>query len=121
MEILTQIFSRKLKRENEELKKELETLKKLVIFDLSKVFALKEGKVFIGDYEITDKLKKVLKEESAYIKNTELWKIMRNTLIKITHEVMFEKSKDFEDMRTGKAMLYNLDIQQKLLEKINEF
>lgn len=43
---------------------------------------------------------------------------MQETLKYQAQKIMFDNSKDFNDMLGGKYMLYNLDIQQKLLDQL---
>lgn len=61
-----------------------------------------------------------LKEEAAYIKRTDLWNIMQNRLADVARKTMFEKSKDFNDMLSGKLMLYNLQVQKDIIDKLLE-
>ena len=68
----------------------------------------------IGDAEALN-----LKEEAYYIQNTKMWRIMTDYLAEQARQVMFEKSRNFEDMRTGKALLYSIDIQKKILENLS--
>lgn len=77
-----------------------------------------EGKLMLGREVLTNEQKKSLKEEWSFIKMTKLWQIWQNTLADTARTTMFEKSNSFEDMRTGKAMLFNLDIQKKIGELI---
>lgn len=59
-----------------------------------------------------------LKQEVQLIKNTQLYSIFMNTVKDQAQQIMFTKSKDFDDMRTGKAMLYNLDILDNIIKTI---
>lgn len=48
--------------------------------------------------------------EAEMIYNTELYKHLISDLNFRSHEIMFTKSKSFDDMFFGKAMLYNTDL-----------
>jgi hypothetical protein len=61
-----------------------------------------------------------LKHEASHLKETELWKIFDNTLRSHAHKMMFVKSETFEDVLSGKLMLYNLDVQKKILDTLSE-
>lgn len=43
---------------------------------------------------------------------------MQETLKDEAQTIMFLKSKDFQDMLVGKMMLYNLDVQNKIVERV---
>jgi hypothetical protein len=74
----------------------------------------------IGNEQLTPELTRILKEEAAYVKRTMLWGLFQNTIAETARKTMFENSKDFDDIRTGKALLYNLDLQKKIIERILE-
>lgn len=76
--------------------------------------------MFIQGKKITDSELKMLKEESSYILRTRLWSILTNSLKDQAKKSMFERSKSWEDMLFGKAMLYNLDVQEKIIELIEK-
>lgn len=109
---------------NPEIENEIAFLRhereKFMAFDPKRVLTIVGGRVNLAGYELTEVESRVLKEEAVYLTKTELWGIFQNTLTETARKVMFEKSKDFDDMRTGKAMLYNLDVQKKIIEKILE-
>lgn len=71
--------------------------------------------IYLGKNLLTEKEIQALKEEARYIKATRLWQIMTDTLGNTARETMFEKAKDFDDMKTGKAILYAIDVQEKIL------
>jgi hypothetical protein len=59
-----------------------------------------------------------LKQEASILKETELWKIFDNTLRSHAHKMIFVKSETYEDVVSGKLMLYNLDIQKKIVDTL---
>lgn len=61
-----------------------------------------------------------LRHDANIIKDTDLWKIFENTLRSHAHKMMFTKSQTFDDVLSGKLMLYNLDIQKKILDTLSE-
>lgn len=62
----------------------------------------------------------VLKAEIDFIVKSRVWQILTNTLGDRARKVMFENATTFDDMRWGKAILYAIDIQQKIMEKIKK-
>lgn len=75
-------------------------------------------KIFLGGEIIDEKQLRMLREEAGYIKRTFLWKVLTNTLAEQARLTMFTHSKSWEDMLIGKMMLYNIDVQEKVLETI---
>lgn len=76
----------------------------------------KVGAIFLGKDKITDSEFKNLQEEASYLKNTRIWSILTNTLRDQAKKTMFEKSQNWDDMRFGKAMLYNIGVQENIVE-----
>jgi hypothetical protein len=84
------------------------TLENVIEFDN------KKG-VLINKETLTERQKKTLVEEAKYIEKTELWKILTSTLRHNAHQTMFEKSTVLDDLFFAKAMLYNIDVQEKIV------
>ena len=106
------------KQASDEIDRLKDEASSLMAFDSKKVMTNANGKLFLAGKELTPMEQKILKEEATYISKTELWGIFQNTIADTARKVMFENSKDFDDMRTGKAMLRNLDVQRKIIEII---
>lgn len=75
----------------------------------------------LGDEELTLQEIKNLKEEVKWYRQSKLYHININTLKNKAQEVMFKKSESFEDMRSGKMCLINIDIQENILKAIDTF
>ena len=90
----------------------------LCAVDVDRVISFEGNDLKINGEKITDQQRQILKEESTYIKRTDLWAIFQNTLADTARKTMFEKSKDFNDMMSGKLLLYALDVQKKIIEKL---
>lgn len=88
-------------------------LNAIVIEDVLKI---ERGQFIIGGQAMQENERAALREEARFVSKTRLWQIMQETLKATAQEKMFEKSVDFDDMKFGKTMLYNLDIQQKLID-----
>lgn len=74
----------------------------------------------LGGEKIDTHLLTKLKQEASLLKEMEIWKIFDHTLRSQANKVMFTKSTSFEDMITGKAMIYNLDVQKKIVETLEK-
>lgn len=92
--------------------------------DIISILQNKSGQVvqlFIGKEKITNNEWRGLNEEAKFIVNTRLWSIITNSLAEQAKIRMFESSKNDADMMFGKAMLYCIDTQKKLIEKIKQY
>ena len=59
-------------------------------------------------------------EEARIIKNTRLWPLLKNCLTNIAVLRIAHQGKDFEDSFFGKALLYELDVTQNILEQLSK-
>jgi hypothetical protein len=78
----------------------------------------KQGRVYLGEHLMSKQEIKSLQEEIKFIEKSQFWNIIMNSLPEQAKRIMFEKSETFDDMKTGKAMLRNLDIIDKLKDLI---
>lgn len=78
----------------------------------------KAGTLFLGGREVNPQEKKRLQNEAAFFQRSLLWKVMTSTLVEHSYQKMFRKSMSFDDLYFGKAMLYNVDVQEKILKKV---
>lgn len=62
-----------------------------------------------------------LYEEARYFQGSRLYKILMNSLRDQAQKVMYEKSESFDDMRNGKMMLYNLSVQENIIDAILKY
>lgn len=76
------------------------------------------GNVYLGGEKVTDQLAKELKQEANIMKELRLWNILTNTPKHQAKEVMFTKSKTFDDMMAGKMMLYTVDVQENIVNRL---
>ncbi len=88
------------------------------IFQVENVLSFKKDGVYLGEKKIDEKLLDRLKADARMYHNTELWKIMSETLMQDAQIRMFNNATDFQDMLNGKMVLYTIDIQQKMIEKL---
>lgn len=78
-------------------------------------------KVYIGGVEFTENEVKGLKEEVAFFKNTRLFSTFINTVAETARQTAFERSTNFEDMKTAKLMLLNLETLKQIMSVIENF
>jgi hypothetical protein len=78
----------------------------------------KEGYVLLGANPITKEEVSALQEEIKFLEKTRIWSIMTNGVCDLAKQIMFEKAQTFEDMRTGKAMLKNVELMKNTMIQI---
>lgn len=78
----------------------------------------KTGLVNIDGIPLTKQELTTLKAEVKALEGFRIWKIMSETTKHYAEERIFNKSINMDDIRYGKAMLYNLDLQKSILKVI---
>ena len=76
--------------------------------------------LLIGGRQLSTDETKILQEEARFIKRTMWWDLVQNTVVNTAKLKMFERSENFDDMRSGKGILYAADIYRKILDRILE-
>ena len=81
-----------------------------------------KGLVFIGGEMVTDPSRlSNLKSEADFILNSDLWKIISETITYMAHQRMFIKSETFDDLLSGKMWLYHVSIQKEILDILKSY
>lgn len=94
--------------------------------DITKVLTASKGPdglpkdIYLGSDPLTLTYIRNLKEEVRAFKAFNLYRILFETLKSQSCDIMFNRSKDFDDMRVGKAMLYNLGVQENIMKTIED-
>lgn len=78
-------------------------------------------KVMIKGEQIADAQWKSLASEVKALESLQAFSIIMNTLAEQAKLRMFEQSKTDNDIIFGKAMLFTLDTQKKLLEALKQY
>lgn len=78
-------------------------------------------RLYLGKEQITDGEYLTLLEEAKFLEKTRLWSILTNSLAEQAKLRMFEQAKTSEDLYFGKAMLYCIDTQKKLIDRIKTY
>lgn len=89
--------------------------------DMVLTYDKKTNLIFLKGEQISYSEAISLQQEVKFLKNTRIWSIMQETLKSHAYDTMVTKSKTFEDMRSGKLMLYNLNIQDKITSAVERF
>jgi hypothetical protein len=80
-----------------------------------------KGLVFIGGERVDEGRLMNLKTESEFFMNSELWKVLNETIRYMAYDTAFVKSTKWEDVLSSKMWLYHLDIQKKLMETFKSY
>lgn len=78
----------------------------------------KAGVVMIDGKPINPAEMKSLLAEAKAMSGFRLWSLMSNTTKHHAEEKIFNKSINMDDIRFGKAMLYNLSLQQSIINYV---
>lgn len=83
------------------------------------IIIIRNGIVYLNGEQIGESELKELKREASLIKELRLWKILTNTLRSDAQERMYNKAVNFDDMMAGKLLLYAIDLQEKIVNKLD--
>lgn len=78
----------------------------------------KDGLLYIGGKLATENQIINLKQEAKLFKDTLLWQMLMETGRWEAEKQMFKVGKNTDDMFFGKAMLYNRDLDEKIVDFI---
>lgn len=81
----------------------------------------KVGLLMVNNEQLSNSEISNLQSEIKFLKTTRIWKILTETLKDQARQVMFERATTFDDMKNGKMMLYNIDVQEKIVEIIEQY
>lgn len=73
-------------------------------------------RVLLGGKEVPIQLLKDLKFEAGKIESMKLWQVFQDTVKQQAYKAMFEKSETFDDLKSGKTMLYNLEVLKNIVD-----
>lgn len=92
-----------------------------VLVDMEKILTSnKQGQVFLNGVQIESKKLEQLKGEVIMLSNSLLWDIIVNTLEHQAQEIGWMKSKEIQDLMNAKMISYTVDVQRKILQKIEK-
>lgn len=78
----------------------------------------KTNVLFLGKEIITEEEKKLLHAEAVEFKKTRLYSILLNTPAHHAQDILFKKLTSTDDFWASKMMLYNIDVQEKIIERL---
>ena len=87
---------------------------------LTDVIEYKQGNFYINNALISVEELQSITEEAKFIQNTRIWHLLQGTLAEQAKENIFNKSKNIDDIMFGKATLYAIDLQNKIIDKLRK-
>ncbi len=75
--------------------------------------------VINGQYASVNEINNLI-ADAKFFKNSQLFKLFQGTVVKNARMKMFDHSQNFDDMISGKLMLYNLDILRQIVDRLNQ-
>lgn len=92
-----------------------------IIYTINPQESLKVGKpagLYLGSELISPEELKMMKQEAIALENMKIWTVMQETIRADAMKRGFENATSFDDLKTCKLMLYNLDIINSTLKVI---
>lgn len=95
----------------------------LSVVDWKKVVTINEqqGILYIGGERADDMRLQNLKQEAEFIIGSELWQLIIETPKALAHKAMFTAGESLDDMKKGRAMLFTLTSQEKVVRLLKSY
>jgi len=84
-------------------------------------FNERQGAIFIGGERAQAHRLQSLKAEANYFLASDLWKILYESPKQLAHKAMFLAGESLDDLKKGRAILYTLDTQDKILRTFQSY
>jgi hypothetical protein len=85
---------------------------------LSDIIKYDKGQWSINGRGMTIEEMEAIKEEAKFISKTRIWALLQGTLAEEAKDRMFNKARTIDDIMWGKALLYNLDLQNQIISTL---
>ncbi len=77
--------------------------------------------IYIGGIKAEEVQLKSLKSEAEYFLNSDLWRILYESPKELAQRAMFTSGETMNDLVKGRAILYTLSTQKKILETLKAY
>ena len=74
-----------------------------------------------GDKVLTKTEIRNLKSQVDFFRESQLYKLLMETPKDKAQQIMFQKSQTYDDMKSGKMLIFAIDILEKILQSIEKF
>ncbi len=82
--------------------------------------ANKIGNLFLDGELVVGKQKDSLKAQVRMLRNTQIWEVLTDSLKHQAQKILFNDSKDLQDVLNAKMMLYTISVQENIIKTIEE-
>ena len=94
--------------------------KQTLQFKASDVLQSGKDGLYLGGVKLSDQEVQNLDAEVKYFKSLRLFSIFTETVREQARLTMFEQAKDFDDMKSGKAMLHAIGVLESILNAVEK-
>ncbi len=89
--------------------------------DWNHVVSQGKGLIFIGNNKADPAQLQALKAEAELLSTLEIWKILQETPNALGQQAMFKTGEDVDAFKKGRAMLFHLDSQKKIVDLLKSY
>jgi hypothetical protein len=89
-----------------------------VIDDTDVISFNKMGEIFFDGQKLSDIQKSNLKSEASFLEESMLWNVMNKYFLRLARNKVYNESNSLEDMAYAKTVLFTLDVQKTLVDKL---
>jgi hypothetical protein len=82
------------------------------------IIKVDKGVIYIGGIKTEDTELRSLQAEAKAMENFAIWRIMNETLRAEAIDRGWNKSTTYDDLKTGKLMIYSLDVMESIINII---
>ncbi len=109
------------KMADDRLKAKMQELLTIVDDKAIITFSTKAGAVYIGGERLVEGELQNLKAEAEFFALSRLWKVLHETPKELAQRAMFVAGESQNDMIKGRAILYTLDTQKRILDTLKAY
>ena len=84
------------------------------------ILSVRKDGIWLNGRKLSDADVKQIKSEAGALKRFLLWGLLNNELKLAANMRMFEKSQTVEDIVAGKLLLYQVNVQKEIVERISD-
>ncbi len=84
------------------------------------VFTEHKGEIYIGKEKIKAELYDILREQARYFKTSQLYEVLRSTIINEAHNAALIQSTDFEQVKFAKALYHWQFVLDNIIKKLTD-
>ena len=95
--------------------------KLLSVVDEKLIVTANKGVIYIGGERADAARLGNLKAEAQFFEESELWKIINQTIRELSQRAMFVNGDSLEFLQKGRSMLYLLDTQKRIVDTFKTF